>query len=358
MKLLDRYILREWSKIFFATVLGGPIVVIVLDITDNMRQYLSRDLSPGDIALAYVFGLPETVYTVLPAAVLFATVFSIGNLGRHSEITATKASGTSFHRLLAPLVAAAMITVGIGLVLAEAIPPAAQRQQELLGERELRSQTTRYNFVYRADAGWVYAVRALDVDTKSIRQAVLEREGTGETYPTLVIQTPRGEYRDSASNWNLKNGRYRIVSDVDRELTFAFDSMIQKSFVETPVDLLAEPKGPNEMRYQELGRYIEALERSGGDGRKLRVERALKIAIPFTCLIITIFAAPLAISNPRASAAFGVALSLGTTILFLTLVRLSIAIGSGGVLPPVWAAWTPNLGFGLVGLFLLRKAPT
>jgi lipopolysaccharide export system permease protein len=121
---------------------------------------------------------------------------------------------------------------------------------------------------------------------------------------------------------------------------------------------LAEPKAPEEMRYAELGRYIDALVRSGGDARKLAVDRALKIAVPVTCLIITIFAAPLAITGPRASATFGIAISLATTILFLTLIQLSRAIGSGGLVPPTLAAWMPNLLFGAIGLWLLKKAPT
>ena len=53
--------------------------------------------------------------------------------------------------------------------------------------------------------------------------------------------------------------------------------------------------------YAELGRYIDALDRSGGEARKLKVDRALKIAVPATCLIIAFFAAPVARSDVRSS---------------------------------------------------------
>ena len=78
-------------------------------------------------------------------------------------------------------------------------------------------------------------------------------------------------------------------------------------FSQTPADLLAEAKAPDEMRYAELGRYIDALQRSGNDANKLMVERALKLALPATCLIIALFGAPLAITIPRAGAAVGIA---------------------------------------------------
>jgi lipopolysaccharide export system permease protein len=296
---------------------------------------------------------------VLPAAVLLATVFSLGTMSRHSELTAAKASGRSTRRTVAPVLGAALLAALATLVLGEWAPVATTRQLELLGEREVRSTTARSGFVYRADEGWVYAVRALDVRQNTLRELLLEREGTGMAYPTLVVQAPSARYNDSTHRWTLWRPRFRVVPGVAQdELTFAFDSLIQRSITQTPADLLVEPKQPKEMRYGELGRYIDDLERSGGDGRRLRVRQALKIAIPFTCVIIALFAAPLAVTAPKASGTVGVAISLLTTIVFLILVQLSEGIGAGGLLPPVLAAWVPNILFGAAGLVLLARAPT
>lgn len=356
--ILDRYILREWAKVFFVTTLGFPLVVIAIDATDHMDEYLARGLTTKAIVVSYVYSLPEKAFMVLPAAVLFATVFTIGAMGRHSELTAAKASGRSFHRIVFPLFIAGAFAALLGLGLGEVAPPATRRQLEYLGERRFNTVTSRFNFVFRADRGWVYTIRSLDLAESSARDVVMEREGLGEDYPTLVIQTFAMSYKDSLRRWTVGDGRMRIVSGNGPELVFAYDSMYIRGLVETPQALLAEPKAPEEMRYRELGEYIDAIVRSGGDARKLEVDRALKIAVPMTCLIIAIFAAPLAITGPRASAAFGVAISLATTIFFLTLIQLSRAIGSGGIVPPVLAAWMPNILFGGVGLWLMRRAPT
>src|SRR2546422_7998497 len=64
---------------------------------------MGRGIKPGAVALSYVFDLPEKMFLVLPVSVLFATVFTVGALGRHSELTAAKASGVSFHRLAGPI---------------------------------------------------------------------------------------------------------------------------------------------------------------------------------------------------------------------------------------------------------------
>ena len=355
---LDRYILRLWLKIFFVTTIGFPLVVILIELTDKLDEYLLRDLSAADIALAYVFGVPETVFLVLPAAVLFASVFSIGSLNRHSELTAAKASGRSFYRMLVPLMVASLLVTGLSAFVGEMAPNATRRKLELLGELEIRSQNVRQNFVHRANEGWVYTIRSLNVAQRQLTNILLEREGAGASYPTLAVQARQGVYNDSTASWTLADGRFRILSETQGEVAFLFDSLRMRSLVETPAELLLEPKRPQEMTYAELGRYIEALERSGGDGRRLTVERALKIAIPVTCMIITLFAAPLVVAAPRASGAVGVAVGLGTTLVFLLMVQLSQAIGAGGLLPPVIAAWTPNFLFFTAGCWFLKRVST
>jgi lipopolysaccharide export system permease protein len=112
------------------------------------------------------------------------------------------------------------------------------------------------------------------------------------------------------------------------------------------------------MDFRELGAFIQAMERSGGDVGKLRVERMLKIAIPVTCVIILLFGAPLATSTQRGGTAYGVGLSLGTTIIFLVLIQLTRAIGGKGLIQPELAAWIPSALFGVVGGILLLRVKT
>ncbi|PYP20447.1 MAG: hypothetical protein DMD53_10690 [Gemmatimonadetes bacterium] len=357
---LDRYVAREWLKVFLITVLGFPLLVIVIDLTDNLGKYLSKGLTKHAVALSCLFGIPETVSLVLPAAVLFATVFTVGALGRHSELTAAKASGVSFHRLAAPIYLAGVAAFLLGLVVTELAPGASARKAELLGEKPIAATAQRYNFVYRADGGWVYAIRSLELRSREMRDVILEREGAGPDYPTIIVAAQQAVFAEQrrAGGWTLTQGSLRYLLGPDREAAFAFDTLRTPALRERPVDLLAQPKAPDEMRYTELGRYIDALARSGSDTRKLRVEHALKLSIPFTCIIIALFGAPLAISTPKSGAAWGVAVCLATTFIDLLMFQLSKAVGAGGVLPPTFAAWFPNLVFGGAAIYLLRKTPT
>jgi lipopolysaccharide export system permease protein len=358
MRLLDRYVLRSWVVIFVLTALGFPVVSIMINMTDNLQRLLDRGLRLPEIFVSYIYALPENVFLVMPAAVLFATVFTVGNLGRHSELTAAKAGGQSFFRLALPIFVAATFAAGLAYVIGELAPEATSRQLELQKTKIAKPRNARYNFVFRADQGWVYTIRSLDVQNRILRQLVFERQGKGPDYPDLAIVADSATYVDSLHTWRLWAGTSRRLFEPTEERSFRFKSARLKALSQEPVDLLAEPKAPEEMRYAELSRYIEALKRSGNDTSKIEVDRALKIALPATCLVIALFGAPLAITSPRQGAAIGIAISLGTTVIFLSLIQLSKAVGVTGIVNPVAAAWAPNAIFLGAALWLLVRVRT
>ena len=414
VRALDRYVFTEFMKIFVTTALGFPVLVIVIDLTDNIDKYLNRSIPYKDIALSYLYWLPDSMFMVLPAAVLFATVFSIGAVTRHQEITAAKASGISFYRFIAPIFAGALLATGLGLLLGELVPTFNQKRLALLQESRFREGSARFNFAYSAEGGRVYKVGTLNADNGSMDAVEIERKGKGPDYPTYILSaqsaewhapggkaTPKtGSARGNASpttntartkaagmlargastpaatsgpakdgpaagktgpqrpGWVLKQGDLHILPDSNVDIVFSFDSLRDRHLRERPADLLATPKAPQEMGYRELGRYIKALERSGGDVNELRVERMLKITIPVTCLVILLFGAPLATSTQRGGAAYGVGVSLGTTVVFLMLIQLMKAVGGKGLIPPDLAAWVPSIAFAIVGAILLARVRT
>jgi lipopolysaccharide export system permease protein len=358
LSTLDRYVLGSWVRIFVLTALGFPIVSILINLTDTLNRLLDRGLTMREIAWSYVYSVPENMFLVMPAAVLFATVFTVGAMGRYSELTAAKAGGQSFHRLMLPVFAAAALASVLAFVVGELAPGATSKQLELQKAKAARPTRARYNFVYRGDLGWVYTIRSLDVANRQLKQLMFERQGTGVDYPGLVITADSASWDDSVRAWRVRNGASRVIAGPGREAVFNFRSMRLRALTQSPADLLAEAKSPDEMRYAELGRYIEALRRSGNDANKLIVEQALKVAIPVTCFIIALFGAPLAVTNPRAGAAVGIAISLGTTVLFLLITQIMKAVGAGGVVDPMLAAWIPNGVFLLAGLLLLLRVRT
>lgn len=357
VRALDRYVFTEFWKIFVTTALGFPILVNVIDLTDNLDKYLGQRLTAGRIALSYLYWLPDSMFMVLPAAVLFATVFAIGALTRHSEITAAKASGISFYRFIAPIFAGALIATMLGLVLGELAPISNKRRLDILQANRGNLNSDRYNFAYAADRGRVYKIGALQLSVPSIAGIVIERKGNGPDYPSYVITADNAAYKPE-TGWVLGKGAMHVIPDSLRNTTFTFDSLVDRRFNEAPKALTLAQKAPADMGFRELGRFIASMERSGAEVNELRVERMLKVAIPITCIVILLFGAPLATSTQRGGAAYGVGVSLATTVIFLMLIQLMKGIGGKGMIPADLAAWLPSIIFGIVGAILFARVRT
>jgi lipopolysaccharide export system permease protein len=355
---LDRYVFSEFWKIFSVTALGFPILLIIIDLTDHVETYLNRRISWHDIALSYLYWIPDSMFMVLPAAVLFATVFSIGAFTRHAEVTAAKASGISFYRLIVPILLGAVLACGLDLALGEFVPITNRRRSELLQEDRAQVGTSRFNFAVAGEFGRVYKAYILQTDSGVIRNLQIERKGSGQAYPTYILAADSARYDARHGQWTLRHGVMSIVSDTGRSFSISFAAARDKHFREQPNEMMAKPRDPHDMRYQELTRFIASLERSGGDANVLRIERALKIAIPVTCVIIALFGAPLATSTQRGGSAYGIAASLATTMIFLLMVQLTRAIGKEGVVAPEYAAWIPGAIFAVLGLGLLARVRT
>lgn len=350
--------LGQWLKIFFLAGLGLPVVSVLVYLTERLNRLLDRDLTAATIAQIGLFAIPGNTANMIPAATLFATVFTVGPLARNSEITAAKAGGVSFYRLVFPILVAAAFAGLFCFWITEIAPQTTARQLELERERTNRNQTTRYDFVYLADNGWTYSIRYLDTQNNAMQTLLLEHAGRAEDYPNMAITADSAKWADSTGRWRLEGGVLHILGDSSAQMTAQFATLEMSTLNEQPASLLSEPKRPEEMTYRELASFITTLARSGNDTKKLEVDLAVKLALPAACLVIALFGAPLAMSNPRAGAAWGIAISLGTTVVYLLLINLAKAVGATGIISPTLSAWLPNGFFLGLGAWLFARVRT
>lgn len=356
IRILDRHVAWEFTRVFAIFALTAPLMFILFDVTDRLDRYLGRGIRPADVALSYVYQYPQYVLWALPVATLIATVFTINGMSRHSELAAAKAGGISFYRLIAPLPLLGIVFTVFGLGLAELVPVTNRLRAELLGESR-RTPQARTDFVFRAEDGRVYLIRRLDVAQSQIYGISMERRGDEPRVPSIHAAAELGTFAPE-DGWTFYSGYLRYLAGPGMEYTLRFDRMRPRGFTEAPDHLQARAKDPEEMRYAELGRFIEVLERSGSRPLKLKVERAQKIALPVATFIIILFAAPMAATTQRGGPAYGIGVSLAITIVYLMLFRVAGAAGAAGNLSPELAAWFPNLLFAAAGVVLLTRVKT
>jgi lipopolysaccharide export LptBFGC system permease protein LptF len=112
------------------------------------------------------------------------------------------------------------------------------------------------------------------------------------------------------------------------------------------------------MSYRELSSYITDLRQSGFDTMRLRVQLMRKIAYPLITLVMAVLAVPFALSMGKHGSLAGIATAIVMAICYWVVAGLFEAMGNVNTLPPVLAAWSPDLLFGIAGAYLLLRTPT
>jgi lipopolysaccharide export system permease protein len=358
IRKLDRYVATEFTKLFLLFAVAAPVLFILTDWTENLEDYTrpERNLTTLKVALAYVYQLPLFMSWSFPIAALIASVFTVSNLTRHSEMAAAKAGGISFFRVLAVFPVLGVLLTVAGLGLAELAPGATMKKNQILGNTDQYSGFTRQDFVYTLPEGDAIVAHDLNADLKKISGITIQHERDGDLQPTELIYADSALYRNG--QWHLMNGIYRTFFSDTLESSLHFRELVSPQFTENPVQLTRTPKETEEMTYAELGEYIEIQQRSGQVPRKLMVERMLKLAIPAATLIIILFGAPLANSSARGGPAYGIGISLGCVIFYLMLFKVTQALGWTGIISPFWAAWAPNALFATAAVIGLLRVKT
>ena len=109
------------------------------------------------------------------------------------------------------------------------------------------------------------------------------------------------------------------------------------------------------MNFLRLDRYIRDLQERGFPTGKLQVQFYLKFALPLFALIMAMIAVPYGFLVGNRGAMAGIGVSLGIGVGYKGLGILFEKLGDVNLLPPAMAGWSPDVIFGLAGLYLLLR---
>src|SRR5260370_19090568 len=112
------------------------------------------------------------------------------------------------------------------------------------------------------------------------------------------------------------------------------------------------------MNYEQPTRYDHDLQQSGFEVVRLVVPLHKKIAFAIITFVMGVLAIPFALSAGKRGAVAGVGTAIGIAVVYSVVSGLFEAMGNISQLPPVLAAWSPDVIFALVGGYLILKVPT
>ena len=231
VRLLDRYVTRRFLATLALSLAALTVIFVLIHIMDHVDVYIDHDTPWSTVGRYYLLQMPYNTLLTLPMAVLIATIISIGEMGRHGELTAMKSSGLSLYRITLPLMAFGLaLTLGV-LVLGETIVPRLNEQSNEVYEEEILDQPAdfedfRGNFVYQNPEGYTYLVRSMFVNDSgggSADQVEIQREMEDGTF--LRINAPQMTWEAARGMWALQNGELRVFpGEVSDSTAVARDS--------------------------------------------------------------------------------------------------------------------------------------
>jgi LPS export ABC transporter permease LptG len=298
---------------------------------------------------------------MVPLASLMGTLVAFALLTRSGEITAMKASGIGLYRTSVPVFALALLLSGLVFLVQDRVLPSTNKR--LLELRE-RIKSGPAHVAQRGGDQWVMGsahtiYHYWSFDPKHNLMQNFSAYGIDPRSYGLLrrIHSARAAWKQDG--WELRRGWIRTYEDGRVAGLRMIPSLgARVELKEKPGYFKTELKAPEQMAYGELDRYVQRLERSGYDASEYRVDLAGKISWPAVPVVMVLIGLPFAFRVGRHGAMFGVALSLLLAITYWVLLALFQAAGYAGWLGPVLSAWSANIAFTLLALYLYLDVPT
>lgn len=362
-RTIARYLLAEIAGPFAITLVIATFVLLMQQLVRLTELLVNKRVPFGEVALLVAYILPRFLAYTIPIAILIAALVAFGRLSGDSEIVAFKASGVSMGALLAPaLLPAAAATAATAALTLYALPHGNLALERLLYEMaRTRATVALRDGTFTDDFGDL-VVYAREVDDKAgeLRGILLRDEKSLDLPLTAVAERGRVFAEEDRRRvfLRLENGeihaaepgadRYQLLRFASYDVNLALGG----AFEVRP----AENREIEEYTVSELRARMKE-EAAEGARPKARVELHQRLALPFSCLVFTLLAAPLAAAgSPRSGRSTGFLLGVAVTILFFVMMRGAAALALGERLPAAVAMWAPNALLGAAGLYLLRLA--
>ena len=366
---LDRHVAREFASIFFICVCSLLLIWFLIDFADKLRDFRKSSNFLLTIAIFYCARVPAILLLLLPYALLLSLIHTLGKLSRDREIIAMIQSGRGIVRLIAPLLAVgvwcSLFCLGLNYHWA---PTADGRQDEILdASRGVPITEAKHVLYFNTDTHRLWMVGAFPKHYEKgeplLHVEVTTTRPDGSLVSRLSAKRARWERKDNS--WTFEAP---IVCNYLPGQPPAFEipkpATLRQAWSETPWQLIKPGLAAPYLGIPDLNGWLRS---NAARHHTLPNRNAAapyltqwhyRWALPFTCLVTVLLAAPLSIHFSRRTQSGNAFLAIVFSALMLLTTSIILNFGEAGFVSPALAAWLPNIIFSLIGLNLLRNRIT
>lgn len=359
MNLLDRYCAMEFIKYFAIIIASFVFLYLIIDFFEKIRMFISNQATIYQIASFFFFSIPMIIWQVLPTVILVASLVAFGSLSHDNEILAMKACGVSLYRISVPVIAMASLLGLFAFLLSEFVTPYTNDTANNIKRIEIQKQQTLGAFKqnqlwYRGKEG-IYNFKAFDSRTASLRGITIYYLDK-QLHLTKRVDAERGEWVNG--RWTFYNA---ITSVFSPEAFPQLQAMpaIAMDIPETPDNFKTVQKDADNMGYFELRRYVREIQAEGYDATVYLTDMHSKLAYPLVNLIMAVIGISFAMHWERKGGkTWGIAAGILIGFSYWLVFALTVSLGRAGTMPPLLAAWTADILFGIAASIMFLRIRT
>ena len=327
-------------------------------MSEKTDDFTKSQLSAREVFLQYYMGfIPFIISMLFPLFVFISVIFFTSKMANRSEFIAILASGVSLQRILRPYLLGGILLAVILWVGNFYIVPKANEKRTVFEAKYVRSpmmEVMSKSIYMRIDSFSYCGIRYYDTTAKGGGSFFMERVINHKV--TYNLRSDNINWDTTRKMWKLSGVVERKLSDLKEEVSYYPE--LHKNFNFTPRDLQRDEYVKSRLTTPELNRMIQMEQLRGSESvKELIMEKARRSSTPVAVVILTFIGAILACRKIRGGSGMHLAMGIVICAIFILTDRFSTIFSTKGNLNPYAAAWIPNVIFGLITIYLYKKAP-
>jgi len=334
---------------------------MLIDIFANLTEILRNKVRFYVLLKYYYLSLPIIFVQVTPIVILLATVYVFSDMNKHNEITAMKSSGVSIAKIVRPFLLVGFFASLFVMLINEMVVPQAtinstkMRQayiERIKGSPE--KNTVLNDVAIYGEGNKLYYVKEFNVAKRQLNEIIiLDHDAANDLTSKIVAKSGRWENH----NWVFYNC---IVYHLRRNGELLGKPLIYPKKVmdikETPKDFYQSQFRTELMNFSQLLEYVKKFYRVDKKiARRLAVDLYNKTSFPFTSFIVVLLGVSFGLTSRHGGAMWGIGVCIALGFSYYAVMAITLALGKGGWIPPLLAAWGANLLFLGAGIVLLKR---
>ncbi len=358
MSIISRYLGFSFLRMWAMALVGFIVLYTAIDFLEKIGDFMSKGIDLETILVFFLAQMPKVIVLMAPVATLVAVMITLTVMARSSEIVAFKAGGVSPYRLGLPIMVAAFIICVVMFLLSDLVAPKTTATANAIWQGQVKN---RLSTETQVEDVWLKGVRLL-------QHFGVYDEADGSVKDVTLVFTDDDMHlarRVEAKNGRFSNGQLRL-SEV-REKVYRQDAqtglrgfdlkyqewMILDDWLAPPPGFGRDDQSSDELSVAQLWQTIDRLSAEGFGPLRQRVDLQFKFSFALLPIIMVVVGLPIGFWREKGgSVALGLASGLVLSFLYLITMELARSLGYSGLLPPLVAAWLPNLVFFLFGAYL------